>query len=57
MSGTGGTILSNGKGHLILVGLVKVDYLQSWGPKYSSQTKPKWPVPFDVPREISGILG
>ena len=27
------------------------------GPKYSCGTKPKWSVPFDVPTEISGILG
>ena len=27
------------------------------GPKYSSQTKPKWSVPFDVPTEISETLG
>ena len=27
------------------------------GPEYSSQTKPKWFVPYDVPTEISGILG
>ena len=27
------------------------------GPEYSGRTKPKWSVPFDVPTEISGILG
>ena len=27
------------------------------GPEYSSQTKPKWSVPFDVPTEIFKILG
>ena len=27
------------------------------GPKYSCGTKPKWSIPFDVPTEISGILG
>ena len=27
------------------------------GPEYSSRTKPKWLVPFDVPTEISGLLG
>ena len=27
------------------------------GPEYSGQTKPKWSFPFDVPTEISGILG
>ena len=27
------------------------------GPEYSGRTKPKWSVPFDVPTEITGILG
>ena len=27
------------------------------GPEYSGWTKPKWSVPFDVPTEMSGILG
>ena len=27
------------------------------GPEDSGQTKPKWAVPFDVPTEITGILG
>ena len=27
------------------------------GPEYTCRTKPKWSVPFDVPTEISGILG
>ena len=27
------------------------------GPEYSSRTKPKWLVPFDVPTEISGFSG
>ena len=27
------------------------------GPEYSGQTKPKWSVPFDVPTEVSRILG
>ena len=27
------------------------------GPEYSSRTKPKWSVPFDVATEITGILG
>lgn len=27
------------------------------GSEYSGRTKPKWSVPFDVPTEISGILG
>ena len=27
------------------------------GPEYSGRTNPKWSVPFDVPTEISGILG
>ena len=26
------------------------------GPEYSGRTKPKWPVPFDEPTEISGLL-
>ena len=36
---------------------VTVDHLQSSGPEYSGQTKPKWSVPFDEPTEISRILG
>ena len=27
------------------------------GPEYSGRTNPKWSVPFDVPTEISGMLG
>ena len=27
------------------------------GPEYSGRTKRKWSVPFDVPTEITGILG
>ena len=27
------------------------------GPEYSGRTEPEWSVPFDVPTEISGILG
>ena len=27
------------------------------GPEYAGQTKPKWYIPFDVPTEISRILG
>ena len=27
------------------------------GLEYSGRTKPKWSVPFDVPAEISGVLG
>ena len=27
------------------------------GPEYCGRTKPNWSVPFDVPTEISGILG
>ena len=27
------------------------------GPEYSGRTKPKWSVPFDVPTEITGVLG
>ena len=27
------------------------------GPQYSGRTRPKWSVPFDVPTEITGILG
>ena len=34
---------------------VKEDDLKA-GPEYSSQTKPKWSVPFDVLTEISRIL-
>ena len=36
---------------------VKVDHLIRAGHEYSSQTKPKWTIPFDQPTEISGILG
>ena len=44
-----------------ITGPVKVDHLQSWSREFSDRTKSKWSVPFscpfDVPTEISGILG
>ena len=49
MAVLGTTILSHRKGHFGPTRTVKVDH--------SGQTKPKWFVPFDVPTEMSGILG
>ena len=46
MAVLGTTILSHRKGHF-----------GPTGPEYSGRTKPKWSVLFDVPTEISGILG
>ena len=48
----GTTILANGKGpDRSKRATFKAD------PEYSGRTKPKWSVPFDVPTEMSGILG
>ena len=49
-------ILSNGKGSTEMTRPVKVDPFKA-GFEYAGRTKPKWTVPFDVPTEISGILG
>ena len=58
----GTIILSNGKGHSGPTDRPKWPDRSKWttfktGPEYSGRTKPKWSVPFDVPTEISGILG
>ena len=52
----GTTLLSNGKGHFGPTNQTAKRRPQD-GPEYSSRTKPKWSVRFDVPTEISRILG
>ena len=57
----GTTILSNGKGHFGPDLQKRPDRSKlttfKAGTEYSGRTKPKWSVPFDVPTEVSGVLG